>query len=340
MDYLRRRALATIGGMTRVECSGCGSSLQLPEGLKEGAAFACSKCGQIARNVESVRRFRWAELDPYVQKHGVSRANLWGGLIGSVVWIPALVIVLVATDQFDVGLLAAMAAPYLVLLAVLKQRRPRTPTTLWAAHQWVGFGLYFLYLFTLFSLFPKWAGVVLDISGMNRAVITRWMLAVLGASAIAGGISVAWLYRARAKSVPRAIATPLALILLLAGWLGGCAEPAAAPKVFSTLPYEQAQSLARTDHKLLLVDATATWCGPCQKMEQTTWRDEQVAAWLAAHAVAVQVDVDAQGELARQLGIEAMPTLIVFRDGSEVVRRMGYLAPDELLAWLEPLAAG
>jgi len=330
--------------MTRIECSGCGSALQLPDGLKEGAAFACAQCGQVARNVESVRRFRWAELDPYVQKHGVSRANLWGGLIGSLVWIPALVVVLVATDQFDVGLLAALAAPYLVLLAVLKQRRPRTPATLWAAHQWVGFGIYFLYLFTLFSMFPRWAGVVLDISGMNRSVITRWMLAVLGTSAIGGGFAVSWLYRARVRSLPRAPLAPLALLLLLAGWLGGglvgCTEPAEAPHIFSALPYEQAQQQASTQHKLLLVDAMASWCGPCQKMEQTTWRDASVADWLAAHAVAVQLDADAQSALARQLNIEVLPTLIVFRDGQEVERRKGYQAPAELLAWLEPLAAG
>jgi len=331
--------------MTRVECSGCGSPLQLPDGLAEGAAFTCSRCGNIARNVESIRRFRWAELDPYMQKHGVSRANLWGGLIGSLVWIPALVVVLVATDQFDIGLLAAVAAPYLILLAVLKQRRPRTPAMLWAAHQWVGFGLYFLYLFTIFSMFPRWAGVILDISGMNRSVITRWMLAVLGVSAIVGGLAVAWLYRARARNLPRATVAPLLLALLalaggLGGALGGCTEPAAAPAVFSALPYEQAAAQAQSIRRLLLVDATASWCGPCQKMEQTTWRDPQVVTWLADHVVAVQVDVDRDAARARELGIEVMPTLIVFRDGKEVARRRGYAAPGELLAWLEPLASG
>lgn len=190
--------------MIRVECSCCGAPLRLPEGLAEGAPFACARCGQIARNVESVRRFRWAELEPFERKHGISRANYWGALIGSLAWIPALMIVLWATDQFDVGLLVTVAAPYLFLLAVLMQRRGKLPAGLWASQQWIGFGLYFLYLFALFSAFPKWAGVILDISGTNRAVITRWMLLVLGASSVAGGVAVAWLYRARARSVPRA----------------------------------------------------------------------------------------------------------------------------------------
>ena len=191
--------------MTPIECSGCGTALQLPEGLANGAAFTCPACGLMARNVESVRRFRWSELDPFVRKHGVSRANFWGGLIGSVAWIPALVVVLLATDKFSIGLLLAVAGPYLVLLALLFHRRGRTPAALWSGHYWVGFGLYFLYLFTIFSMFPNWAGVILDISGMNRAVIMRWMLAVLGASAVVGGLAMAWLYRMRARSLPRAV---------------------------------------------------------------------------------------------------------------------------------------
>jgi thiol:disulfide interchange protein len=200
-----------------------------------------------------------------------------------------------------------------------------------------------VYLFTLFSFFPKWAGLILDISGMNRSVIARWMLAVLGASSIVGGLAVAWLYRSRAGRLPRAttLSALLALVLALAGGLGGCGSPThPAVEVFSALPYAQAQEQARAQQRLLLVDATASWCGPCRKMEETTWPDARVAAWLQSHAIAVQVDVDAEPALAQQLRIEVMPTLIVFRDGKEISRRKGYAGPDELLAWLGPLAGG
>jgi hypothetical protein len=188
-----------------VECGTCGAGLRLPDGLAEGAAFACGQCGQVARNVESTRRLRWSEVDPYVRRHGVSRFNLWSGLLGSVAWIPILAFVLLATGYFDIGLLLVVAAPYLAVLAVLKQRRARTPPALWLAHLWIGLGAYLVYLFTVVSVFPKWVGLILDVSGTNRSIISRWMLATMGAGAIVVGACLDRYYRSRARRVPRAV---------------------------------------------------------------------------------------------------------------------------------------
>src|SRR5690606_6793071 len=92
--------------------------------------------------------------------------------------------------------------------------------------------------------------------------------------------------------------------------------------------------------KLLLVDATADWCPPCKEMDRTTWVDERVEKWLGQRAIAIQVDVDAEPETARELRIRAMPTVIVFKDGAEFDRVVGYRSADQLLAWLEGVAAG
>jgi thiol:disulfide interchange protein len=107
---------------------------------------------------------------------------------------------------------------------------------------------------------------------------------------------------------------------------------------FSTIPFEDARAAAASMNKLFLVDATATWCGPCKTMEADTWPDAEVRAWMQAHTVAVQVDVDKQAEVAQQLGIRAMPTIIVFRGETELARREGGQTPQNLLDWLKPLA--
>jgi thioredoxin 1 len=123
--------------------------------------------------------------------------------------------------------------------------------------------------------------------------------------------------------------------------LGCCLTLAlTAGEPFLDLSYEQAHQRAKDESKLLLVDATATWCPPCKKMEKDTWPTEPVRAWLAKHAVAIQIDVDEQQELARSLKIEAMPTVIAFKDGAEFDRVVGYKGPDDLLAWLETVRAG
>ena len=111
-------------------------------------------------------------------------------------------------------------------------------------------------------------------------------------------------------------------------------------EAFTDLAYEQAAARAAEEGRFFLVDATADWCGPCKRMEATTWTDEAVLAWLAEHALAVQVDVDRQPRLAKDLRIGAMPTMIIFRDGEEVDRIVGYRDGDGMLTWLEDVEQG
>ncbi len=126
---------------------------------------------------------------------------------------------------------------------------------------------------------------------------------------------------------------------LHAGLIGGSilvagAAQASAPPVFRTGPYDQAQELAAKSNKLFLVDATASWCKPCQMMDRTTWTDERVVAWIRDHAVAVQLDVDKDRKHAGDLKIVAMPTVVVFKEGRELDRIRGFRSADQLLTWL------
>ena len=127
----------------------------------------------------------------------------------------------------------------------------------------------------------------------------------------------------------------IALLIAGASLLAACGSSRPkGPLPFTAHSYEDASRAAVAQHKLLLVDAMASWCPPCQQMERETWPDAAVGAWLAAHAIAVQVDVDEHKDVARSLRIEAMPTLILFRDGAELGRTVGGMGPEQLLAWL------
>lgn len=69
----------------------------------------------------------------------------------------------------------------------------------------------------------------------------------------------------------------------------------------------------------VLVDFTATWCGPC-KLQSTIL--EQLADEAGAPVVG-SVDVDDCPELAARYGVRGMPTLVAFHAGKETGRRLG-----------------
>lgn len=131
----------------------------------------------------------------------------------------------------------------------------------------------------------------------------------------------------------RMVAAGLALLLI-------ARLAPAMPEVFQKLTFEKAKERAIEEKKLLLVDATAEWCGPCKIMDKTTWVDQKVVEWLNTNTLAIQIDVDELPELSEQLRIRAMPTVIVFRDGAEFDRAVGLQEPEPLLEWLDGVKAG
>jgi hypothetical protein len=75
-------------------------------------------------------------------------------------------------------------------------------------------------------------------------------------------------------------------------------------------------------------------------MDGTTWVDPAVTGWIQQHAIAIQVDVDAEPAVAKQLEIRAMPTVVAVKEGVEVDRAVGLKQPAEMLSWLDGVMCG
>lgn len=110
------------------------------------------------------------------------------------------------------------------------------------------------------------------------------------------------------------------------------------PPLFRDLSLETAHAEAASSGKVVLVDVTGEHCPPCKQMDKTTWRAAEVEAWVAAHAIAVQLDQT--DPAVEPLGVMAVPTLLLFRDRKELDRSVGGRGPAELLAWLDGVLAG
>lgn len=82
----------------------------------------------------------------------------------------------------------------------------------------------------------------------------------------------------------------------------------------------------------VLVDFYAEWCGPCKAMAPAL---EEVAKEMAGKVKITKIDVDDNPEITNKYQIQAMPTLIMFKDGEIAARHTGALVQkSKLEAWI------
>ena len=84
--------------------------------------------------------------------------------------------------------------------------------------------------------------------------------------------------------------------------------------------------------KLTMVDFWAEWCGPCQMLGPVI---ESLAEKYEGKAVVGKVNTDEEQELAMGFGITGIPTVIFFKDGKEIDRKVGVMPPDAFVQVLE-----
>ena len=84
--------------------------------------------------------------------------------------------------------------------------------------------------------------------------------------------------------------------------------------------------------KVTMVDFWADWCGPCKMLAPVI---DQLSTQYEGKAAVGKVNVDEEQGLSMRYGVMSIPTVIFFKDGQEVARKVGVMPPEAYTQVLE-----
>ncbi|MES3037106.1 MAG: thioredoxin TrxC [Bdellovibrionota bacterium] len=99
---------------------------------------------------------------------------------------------------------------------------------------------------------------------------------------------------------------------------------------------KQLQALISSSPIPVVVDFWAPWCGPCRSFAPTF---EKVASEKMGKAVFVKVNTEEETSASGTFGVRGIPTLAVFKKGSELARESGALPYESFKPWVENFTA-
>ena len=83
----------------------------------------------------------------------------------------------------------------------------------------------------------------------------------------------------------------------------------------------------RTSDKLVVMDFFATWCGPCKMLTPIF---ESLSKEMSDKVDFAKIDIDRRLEVAQEYEIVSVPTMIIFKNGKEVQRIVGFVPKEQI----------
>ncbi len=100
--------------------------------------------------------------------------------------------------------------------------------------------------------------------------------------------------------------------------------------------YQEGLRRSKDEGKKVFLNFYADWCHYCKVMEEKTFRDNAVAAYLNDHYIPIQVDSDRQQKIAKEYKVQGLPTTYFLgADGGSIGSQPGYIPPDLMLPLLQ-----
>jgi uncharacterized protein YyaL (SSP411 family) len=125
-----------------------------------------------------------------------------------------------------------------------------------------------------------------------------------------------------------------ALFVCIVGSTAHAGTPIAWQTTWNDVLFTQAAA----QHRFVLLDLHAVWCHWCHVMDETTYTDAQVQRSIGRNFVAVSIDADSDPDLTSRYGNWGWPaTIVLAPDGTEIVKRRGYIPPRQMASLLQAI---
>jgi thioredoxin 1 len=124
--------------------------------------------------------------------------------------------------------------------------------------------------------------------------------------------------------------TALALTVQTAAWSSG----------LNWHPHQEGMELGKTSDKDIFINFYADWCHYCQRMDEITFRDPDVIAFLNKHFILVKIEAEEQVKIAKEYYVRGLPMgWFVSSSGEKIAPMPGFIPPDEFLSILKFIQA-
>jgi len=142
--------------------------------------------------------------------------------------------------------------------------------------------------------------------------------------------------------------TQLTKLLSLSLCLLGCSICSYAQGIKWTegLNWEQIKSKAKAEHKYIFIDAYATWCAPCRKMDNEVYLEKSIGIYFNARFISIKLQMDTSkidskmirkqyqlaADISKNYQVHSFPTFLFFSPNGEIVHRdEGFTKADAFL---------
>lgn len=127
-------------------------------------------------------------------------------------------------------------------------------------------------------------------------------------------------------------------VLILACFITGNYSRGASAKEINWFGFEDGIARGQTENKKIYLHFYANWCGACRTMENQTFKDPAVVAYINENFIPIKVNTDREPDTSRLFRIRALPdNWFIAEDGKPIGHQPGYIQPDLMKRMLKNL---